>query len=117
TQELRRYLIFNGGLTITSTIDPNAQALAEQAAATNPVADRNPNTVAVVAAVEPATGAVRAVVGETFVPDKGVVELANPALGRSPGSSFKTFTLLAALEQGYSLRDSISASPAPRRLY
>lgn len=117
TQELRRYLIFNGGLTITSTIDPNAQALAEQAAATNPVADRNPNTVAVVAAVEPATGAVRAVVGETFVPGKGVVELANPALGRSPGSSFKTFTLLAALEQGYSLRDSISASPAPRRLY
>ncbi len=117
TAELRRYLIFNGGLTIHSTFDPNAQRLAEEAAATNPVAARNPETVAVVAAVEPSTGAVRAVVGETVVPERGVVELATPSVGRSPGSAFKTFTLIAALEEGYSLRDSISAAPAPRRLY
>jgi penicillin-binding protein 1A len=117
TEELRRHLIFNGGLTIHSTFDPHAQQLAEAASATNPVAERNPETVAVVAAVEPSTGAVRAVVGETDVPGRGVVEVAAPVVGRSPGSSFKTFTLLAALERGHSLRDSISASPAPRRFY
>ena len=117
TEELRRYLIFNGGLTIHSTFDPRAQQMAEAASAENPVAQRNPETVAVVAAVEPSTGAVRAVVGETEVPGRGMVEVATPVLGRSPGSSFKTFTLLAALEDGHSLRDTISASPAPRRFY
>jgi penicillin-binding protein 1A len=117
TRELRRYLIFNGGLTITSTMDPRAQLLAELAAESNPIAQSNPEAVAVVAAVEPATGAVRAVVGETTIEGRGVVEVATPAVGRSPGSSFKTFTLIAALEQGHTIRDTISAAPAPRSLY
>lgn len=117
TEELRRYLIFNGGLTITATMDPRAQFLAAVAAEENPVKAQNPDAVAVVAAVEPSTGAVRAVVGETTIEGKGTVELATPTVGRSPGSSFKTFTLLAALEEGYGLRSSISASPAPRSLY
>ncbi|MHB1137433.1 MAG: transglycosylase domain-containing protein [Microthrixaceae bacterium] len=117
TEELRRYLIFNGGLTITSTFDPRAQYLAQLASDSNPIQAANPETVAVVASVEPATGAVRAVVGETNIPGKGLVEIATPALGRSPGSSFKTFTLLAALEAGYTIRDSILASPAPQKLY
>ena len=117
TEELRRYLIFNGGLTITATMDPRAQFLAAVAAQENPVKVQNPDAVAVVAAIEPSTGAVRAVVGETTIEGKGTVELATPTVGRSPGSSFKTFTLLAALENGYGLRSSISASPAPRSLY
>jgi penicillin-binding protein 1A len=117
TKELRRYLIFNGGLTITSTMDPRAQLLAEAAALENPVAELNPESVAVVASVEPSTGAVRGVVGETVIEGRGTVELALPTVGRSPGSSFKTFTLLAALEAGHGVRSSISASPAPRSLY
>ena len=117
TEELRRYLIFNGGLTITSTMDQRAQMLAEAASANNPIKALNPSTVAVVASVEPSTGAIRAVVGETTVEGKGLVEVALPAGGRSPGSSFKTFTLLAALEEGHSVRDTISAAPAPRSLY
>lgn len=116
-EELRRYLIFNGGLTITSTMDPRAQFLATLAAEENPVKERNPDAVAVVAAVEPATGAVRAVVGETTIEGRGKVELAAPTVGRSPGSAFKTFTLLAALEEDHGLRSTISASPAPRSLY
>lgn len=116
TREMRKFLIFNGGLTITSTFDPRAQFLAEVASASNPIARANPDSVAVVAAVEPASGAVRAVVGERHLDDGRVVELAEPAVGRSPGSAFKTFTLAAALEEGYKLRDSISAAPAPRSL-
>jgi penicillin-binding protein 1A len=117
TKELRRYMIFNGGLTITSTMDPRAQLLAEVAARENPVAELNPESVAVVASVEPSTGAVRGVVGETFIEGRGTVELALPTVGRSPGSSFKTFTLLAALEAGHGVRSTISAAPAPRSLY
>lgn len=117
TEELRRYRIFNGGLTITSTMDPRAQFFAQLASEENPVAALNPESVAVVASVEPSTGAVRAVVGETTIEGQGTVELALPTEGRSPGSSMKTFTLLAALEEGYGVRSSISASPAPRSLY
>lgn len=116
TREMRKFLIFNGGLTITSTFDPRAQFIAEAASASNPIAKANPDSVAVVAAVEPATGAVRAVVGEKHLDDGRVVELAAPSIGRSPGSAFKTFTLAAALEEGHTLRDSISAAPAPTSL-
>ncbi|MCB1257394.1 MAG: penicillin-binding protein [Microthrixaceae bacterium] len=115
-RELRKYLIFNGGLTITSTYDPRAQLLAIAASESNPIKKANPDSVAVVASVEPSTGAVRAVVGEQSIPGKGVVELAEPALGRSPGSAFKTFTLIAALEDGRTMRDTISAAPAPSKL-
>ncbi|MGB3410208.1 MAG: transglycosylase domain-containing protein [Microthrixaceae bacterium] len=117
SKELRRNLIFNGGLTITSTYEPRAQFLAQIASDSNPLKKANPDTVAVVAVVEPSTGAVRAVIGQKEIGDRGLVELATPLVGRSPGSSFKAFTLLAALEEGYSIKDSISASPAPRSLY
>jgi penicillin-binding protein 1A len=117
TEALRRERIFNGGLVITSTLDPRAQLLAEAASASNPIKKANPETVAAVAVVEPSSGAVRAVVGQTDLPGQGLVEIATPQVGRSPGSSFKAFTLLAALEAGYSIRDSILAAPAPQKLY
>ena len=116
TQELRRYLIFNGGLRITTTIDPNMQRAAEEAAASNPLKAANPETAVALAAVEPATGAVRAVVGEALVPDKGLVETAAPLGGRSSGSSFKVFTLVAALEAGYSINSTVSGAYAPENM-
>ena len=117
TEALRRERIFNGGLVITSTLDPRAQLLAEAASASNPIKKANPETVAAVAVVEPSSGSVRAVVGQTDLPGQGLIEIATPQVGRSPGSSFKAFTLLAALEAGYSIRDSILAAPAPQKLY
>ena len=116
TVELRRYLIFNGGLKITTTIDPRAQALAEKAAASNPLKAANPETAVALASVEPSSGAVRAIVGETDVPGKGPVEIAAPIGGRSSGSSFKPFTLVAALEEGYSINSSVSGAPAPENM-
>lgn len=113
TPELRRYLIFNGGLKITTTVDPQMQQQAEAAAASNPLKSANPETAVALAAIEPSTGAVRAIVGEADVPGKGLVETAAPLNGRSSGSSFKPFTLVAALEQGYSINSSISAAYAP----
>ena len=116
TVELRRYLIFNGGLKITSTIDPRAQALAEAAAASNPLKAANPETAVALASVEPSTGAVRAIVGEADVPGKGPVETGAPIGGRSSGSSFKPFTLVAALDDGYSINSTISGAPAPENM-
>lgn len=122
TVEQRRYLIFNGGLRITSTIDPRAQALAEQAAADNPIATSDPQTAVSLAAVEPSTGAVRAIVGE--VERDGVpIEIGDPVRGArsgdggfSSGSAFKPFTMIAALEQGYTVRDTIAGDPAPTKM-
>jgi len=116
TMELRRYLIFNGGLQITSTIDPRAQQLAEAAAATNPLKAANPETAVALASVEPSTGSVRAIVGETEVPGKGTVETGAPIGGRSSGSSFKPFTLVAALDSGFSINSTISGAPAPDKM-
>lgn len=122
TVEQRRYLIFNGGLRITSTIDPRAQALAEMAAADNPIGERDPQTAVALAAVDPSTGAVRAIVGE--IERDGVpIEIGDPVRGVrsgdggfSSGSAFKPFTLVAALEQGYTIRDTIAGDPAPTKM-
>jgi len=113
TEDLRRYLIFNGGLKITTTINPTAQSQAEEAASANPLKSSNPETAAALTAIEPSSGAVRAVVGEAEVPNKGVVETARPSPGRSSGSSFKPFTLVAALEAGYGINSTVSGDYAP----
>ncbi len=116
TEDLRRYLIFNGGLRITTTIDPEAQVMAEEAAASNPLADSNPETAVSLTAIEPSSGAVRAIVGEAQVEGEGVVETAEPAGGRSSGSSFKPFTLVAMLDAGYGINSPISGDTAPEAM-
>lgn len=116
TEELRRYLVFNGGLRITTTIDPTMQAAAEAAAASNPLKAANPETAVALASIEPSSGAVRAVVGEAEVPDKGLVETAAPLGGRSSGSAFKVFTLVAALDAGYSINSTVSGAYAPENM-
>ena len=112
TEELRRYLIFNGGLKITTTIDPHAQQLAEAAAAENPVKASNPNSEVAMVTVDTQTGGVRAVVGEVDIGGQPI-EIAQPLDGRSSGSSFKPFTLIAAIEAGYSVNSTISGAYMP----
>ncbi len=80
TEEQRRYLIFNGGLQITSTIDARAQALAEEAADAEPDRSGQPSDTVALAAVDPTTGAVRAIVGETIV-NGTPIEIGDPVQG------------------------------------
>jgi penicillin-binding protein 1A len=122
TVEQRRYLIFNGGLNITTTIDPRAQALAEASAAKNPIERRDPRTEVALAAVEPSSGAIRAIVGEVVI-NGTPIEIADPVRGPrsgdggfSSGSAFKPFTMIAALEKGYTINDTIRGDPAPEAL-
>lgn len=106
---LSRYdAVFKGGLRVYTTYDPDAQQAAEDAA--RQVPDGDAQFFAGLAAVEPATGAIRAMVGG---PDFDTSKDNYVTQGwRQPGSSFKTIVLLAALEAGYVPADTISgASP------
>jgi penicillin-binding protein 1A len=103
TQVERDNAIFRGGLTITLTIDPAQQRAAERAVAETLNHHRDP--AAGVAVVQPGDGAIRAMVGgRDFFSRKDPVAKVNLARGgitkRQAGSTFKAFTLIAALEAG-----------------
>jgi penicillin-binding protein 1A len=109
TSQERADRLFNGGLRITTTLDAVAQHAAEETIAD--VLDRKNDPSAALASVDPTTGAIRAMAGEV---DAQGFNLA--AQGRrQPGSAFKPFTLVAALEEGFSLYDGYSGS-APRNI-
>ena len=105
TREDRIDALFRGGLRIFTTYDRDAQAEAERARDEVVPANDRGFTMAV-AAIEPGTGAVRALVGGPEFQDEKF-NLATQG-DRQPGSSFKTFVLIAALEAGYVPNDTIS---------
>jgi penicillin-binding protein 1A len=88
-------LVFGGGLKIKTTIDPALQAAAEQAVAGR-LAGVGPDAALV--AIENKTGEVKAMVGGSSF-DARPFNLATNG-HRQPGSAFKPFTLLRALEDG-----------------
>ncbi len=120
TAEERQAAVFSGGLAIHTTLDPVAQ---EQAVAARdarlprePVEVVDPATGelttatfdAAIVAVQPSTGAVRAMVGG---PGFDTVQFNLASQSRnSPGSSFKMFVLATALEEGMVPTDTISGS-------
>ena len=145
---VRRYLIakygpalvFRGGLTVQTTLEPDIQEMAEKAVADQLKGTKDPLEMAL-ASVEPPTGFVKAMVGgRDFT--SGPYAQVNLALGGCPsqplgnkihvevrascwdgdsvegggsgrqtGSSFKAFTLATALSKGYS---PSRVYPAPR---
>ncbi len=104
TYEQRYAQVFGGGLKIYTTLDPIAQNAAQNAHDnTFPdyvrrEADAKGITTAMVS-VESSTGAVRAVVGGPGFKDYKY-DIATHEPGRQTGSTFKTFVILTALEQG-----------------
>jgi penicillin-binding protein 1A len=126
--------LFKGGLKIFTTVDLEMQAAAEAAAKAILPNESDPHTSIV--AVEPTSGAVRAMVGgrdyfarpkaDPFAklnlailakPDLGCVRPAPgkkcdfkaPGTGRQAGSAFKPFALAAGIEQGVSLAKTYKA--------
>jgi len=114
TRAERQELLFSGGLRITTTLDPAAQLAAEQAVAS--VRPPAPGPDAALVSVEPASGAVRALVGgrDFWGTAPGAkLDLATGGPGRPAGSSFKPFVLAAALDEGIPLDRRY---PAPSRI-
>lgn len=97
--------LFRGGLRIYTTYDRAAQAEAERAR-DEVVPPNDRGFTMAIAAIEPDSGAVRALVGGPKFQDEKF-NLATQG-DRQPGSSFKTFVLITALEQGYVPNDTIS---------
>jgi membrane peptidoglycan carboxypeptidase len=112
-QELYGQDVFNRGLTITTTIDLELQAMVQQKAAER-IAEleaRNIHNAAVVV-MQPNTGQILSMVGSIdygkVVPTKTPGQSGNVLDGqvnvttreRQPGSALKPFTYLAAMEKG-----------------
>lgn len=94
--------VFKGGLRITTTLDPTMQRIAEETVERN--TPQRGRWTAALASIDVDTGAVKALYGgRDFADEK--FNLAYNERGRQPGSSFKTFGLVAALEKGYSPSD------------
>ena len=112
TREDRYRALFEGGLSIHTTLDPRAQQLA-QGSIDAILPDDPRGFTASLVSVEPATGAVRALIGGPNF-DESKFNLATDGDGRQVGSAFKMFTLMAAVESGILPTDVISgAHPCP----
>ncbi len=92
-------VVYEGGLKIRTTLDPDLQRMANDAVGStvNPE-DGDPSASLV--SIEPGTGAVRALVGGSDF-EQVKFNLATQAQ-RQPGSTFKGFVLAEAINQGVS---------------
>jgi penicillin-binding protein 1A len=109
-QLLDRYrstgLVFGGGLKVTTSLDSDLQDAAEQA-----IRGRlgGIGPTASLVAIDNKTGEVKAMVGGTDF-ERRPFNLATNG-HRQPGSSFKPFTLIGALEKGVSPGRTFSSAP------
>jgi membrane peptidoglycan carboxypeptidase len=107
SKEERIARLYQGGLTIRTSLDPKIQRSA-QAAVTSLLSPADTRRAAAIGTiVEPGTGLVRAIASnQTFGEATGQTQI-NHALGGStgfqPGSTFKVFFLAAAIKQGIPL--------------
>ncbi|MEO6470591.1 MAG: transglycosylase domain-containing protein [Aeromicrobium sp.] len=103
--------INGGGLRITTTFDYKKQKAAVAA-----IKLIQPNGLkslhSALASIQPGTGAVRAMYGG---PDYIKSQLNWATLGTQPGSTFKAFAVVAALENGYSLKTKLNGN-SPLRI-
>ena len=99
--------ILKGGLTVKTTISPATQQAAEDAV-NSVIGDRDDGLQAALVAIDPSTGYIVAMVGGSDY-SQSQYNLATQAK-RQPGSSFKVFTLVAAIQAGMNPEITINAN-------
>jgi membrane peptidoglycan carboxypeptidase len=125
TEADREALLRRGGLTIRTTLDPKAQAAAQQAVAEYLPKDDASKKATAIAMVEPGSGLIVAMAqnrdwgtsgtGKTtynYAVDRDL----GGTVGMQAGSTMKPFVAAAALEKGFSVNERISA-PAKKTFY
>ncbi|MBN2846871.1 MAG: PBP1A family penicillin-binding protein [Coriobacteriia bacterium] len=99
--------VYGGGLRVYTTLDPHLQSAAEAAALGTLDRPEDPDVALV--CIDHETGEVVAMVGgRDFAEDKFNLAVQGR---RQPGSAFKTFVLVTALDQGVQPTDRFSAAP------
>lgn len=99
--------LFQGGLKIYTTLDVNMQNKAEEACSWQ-YENMDEGMDAALVAMDPRNGHVKALVGgNNFYDDQWNIAVQG---GRPSGSTFKVFTLTAAIEQGISPQTAIDCS-------
>ncbi|HEX5332523.1 MAG TPA: transglycosylase domain-containing protein [Cellulomonas sp.] len=125
TQTDRINLLYRGGLTITTTIDPRQQAIADAEVKAGVPVDDPSGVGSAISVVEPGTGKITAmaqnrnytatlsqVAGETAV-NYNTDQAYGGSTGFQPGSTFKPFTLVEWLKQGHSLNETVDGTVKP----
>lgn len=107
TAQERYNAVFKGGLKIVTTLDPTVSSAAQNAVDTI-LPDTDGKFTAAIAAIEPSTGAVRAIVGGSDF-DSAKFNLATQGR-RQAGSAFKTMVLVAGLREGYGANTTVDGT-------
>lgn len=103
--------VYKQGLKVYTTLDPDMQKAAEKAAALTPTyytdSSKLKQPQSAIVAVDPKTGYIKAMIG-----GRGTDQFNRAVMAeRQPGSSFKPFVYLNALEQGATPGDTVQDSP------
>lgn len=114
------FFIWKKGLKVRTTLDMDLQQFTEEAARTQiaqlEAGGHNASNTSVVA-MEPATGEILTLLGSVDYTDRTIDGQVNVALAnRQPGSSFKPYVYIAALERGMTAADMILDVRTPFRL-
>lgn len=104
--------VFGGGLVVYTTLDVKMQEYAEEAAEQvyeSMSSTGDDDVELAMTCVDPNTGYIKCMIGGRDY-QKSQFNLATNSTGRQAGSSFKTFTLAAAIEQGIDPKSRLDCS-------
>lgn len=123
TKAERTDLLYRGGLTIWTTLDPRLQTAADAEVKAGIPVDDPSGIGSAISVVEPGSGKILAMAqnrnyNNTPSPTDTSVNwnadnLYGAASGFPPGSTFKPFTLLEWVKQGHSLREQVNGAVRP----